>query len=60
MRLAPDGSRRILDDTQAALNRETWPEVRARRLEQAEGDPLVLWGSYRRGEPEHPPQQGSA
>ena len=30
VRLASDGSRRILDDSQAVLNRETWPEVRAR------------------------------
>ena len=45
VRLAPDGSRRILDDSLAALNRSTWPEERARRLEWAEGDPLVLWGA---------------
>ena len=45
VRLAPDGSRRILDDFLAVLNRQTWPEHRASIRERAEGDPLVLWGA---------------
>ena len=50
VRLAADGSRRILDNSLAVLvngQQPTWPEFRAIMLEWAEGDPLVLWGSTR-------------
>ena len=45
VRVASDGSRRILGDERAVLNRQTWPYVRADVLERAGGDPLVLWGA---------------
>ena len=46
VQLAPDGSRRILDEGLAMTDRlrTTWPEVRADILERAGGNPLVLWG----------------